>query len=194
MNVPPDLDFWKQFVGLLFAQITVVTLSAWAITRWLRHGRARQWCWRAVFVLSGCWLIASALGVERLIRTAEAAPVSERQLVIRNNLPVENALVEPRQIGSVAEELSAVSTEAVAHAAAGPVWWPAIVWVGVGMLFALRAAFGQLLIAWYSRRLDRGISPELLSLVERAAERLEVGDRVSVRVIPDLISPVTHGW
>ena len=145
-------------------------------------------------MLSGCWLIASALGVERMIRTADAAPAPERQLVIRNNLPVENALVEPRQVLSVVEEPSAVSTETVAHAAAGPVWWPAIVWVGVGMLFVLRAAFGQLLIAWYSRRLDRGISPELASLVGRAAERLGVGDRVSVRVIPELISPVTHGW
>ena len=121
MNPPPDLAFWKQFAGLLFAQVTVATLLAWAITRWLRNGRARQWCWRTVFVLSGCWLMASALGVEHMIRTSDAVPAPERQVVIRNNLPVENALVEPRQVLSVVEESSAVSAETVAQAAAGPV-------------------------------------------------------------------------
>jgi type II secretory pathway component GspD/PulD (secretin)/beta-lactamase regulating signal transducer with metallopeptidase domain len=196
MNALPDLDFWKQFLGLLFAQVTVAVLLAWAITRRLRGGRTRQWCWRGVFVLAGCWLIAASLGLERrAIRAPGVAPTANRQVVIRNNLPVQVAAAESSMVRPRVDEATPFSNDStVAEAAARPVWWPAKVWLGVGVLLGLRLAMGQLLIAWCARRQDRCINRALARLVERLAARLGVGNRVLVRIIPELDSPVTHGW
>ena len=66
MNALPDLAFWARLLGVLSVQVTMVVLLAWVVTHRLRSGRAKRWCWRAVFVLAGGWLIAESFGMERM--------------------------------------------------------------------------------------------------------------------------------
>ena len=196
MNAMPDLDFWGRLMGVLFVQITVLVFLVEAITRWLAGGRGRKWCWRAVFAMAGCWLIAAATGIERgVTKAANATPPTERQFVVRHNMPVHSVGSESSPERSVIAESTPVPALLRAEREpAGAVWWPAIVWLGVSVFLWMRLAIGQGLIAWYARRQGRGVSRALDALVNRVSERLGVGNRVVVCVMPELVSPVTHGW
>jgi Flp pilus assembly secretin CpaC len=194
MNASLDLVFWARTVGVLFVQVTVAVLFAWTVQHLVGSGRAKQWCWRAVFVLAACWLTSAVLGIQpRATRLGEAEPGLGREFVIRNNLPVAETTKAARASGHPpASEEMEVETGAVVPVLRG-VRWPAYVWLGMATLLALRLSVGHLAIAWWAWRRQREASPAMDELVKRVAGRLGIRRRVTVRTMAGLVSPVTHG-
>ncbi len=187
----PDLPFWGRLIVLLAAQIIGVVLLMATIETRLTSGRGRKWMWRAAFVMSGCWLLTAVTGLDRSWQVALHSPEeSERRLVIRNHLPA--PVPKAELLPSIPATQGSVGLEA--RETARPIWWPGYLWLGVTVILWARVAMGQAFIVLHVRRRGRRIERPVAERMQQVAERLGVIRRVVGCELPEIISPVTHGW